>query len=62
MVSRGIKIEMETKTEKKLKREPQTAEIINRVRKPELTNGVNYKRRFVEDDTLLNYKDLEDGK
>ena len=53
---------METKTEKKLKRELQTAEIINRVRKPELTNGVNYKRRFVEDDTLLNYKDLEDGK
>ena len=62
MVSRGIKIEMETKTEKKLKRELQTAEIINRVRKSELTDGVNYKRRFVEDDTLLNYKDLEDGK
>ena len=53
---------METKTEKKLKRELQTAEIINRVRKSELTDGVNYKRRFVEDDTLLNYKDLEDGK
>ena len=53
---------METKTEKKLKREPQTAEIINRVRKPELADEVNYKRRFVEDDTLLNYKDLEDGK
>ena len=62
MVSRGIKIEMETKTEKKLKRELQTAEIINRVRKSELTDGVNYKRRFVKDDTLLNYKDLEDGK
>jgi len=62
VVSRGIKIEMETKTEKKLKRELQTAEIINRVRKPELADEVNYKRRFVEDDTLLNYKDLEDGK